>query len=307
MMSGDGEPTPTFAQPQEAGASGTFYEEISTSVGGVHSGPVLASAPVPVPAAPSPPPAAAASSSSSAPPAEANPAAQSFQSFQDLDISSPNAPGGAGSSGLPASRFDSKAASGGGELGGGVAPDLAVVVSNPAKCGEGYSAYFTYEVTTKTSLPQYQFGQFSVTRRFRDFDWLHGQLCLKFPGAIVPPLPEKQATSVATMKVTLILTLTLGLTLSLTLSLALTLTLTLVASNMAGDRRRPDSRVARGPTLAPATLPAAGGRAPAAAHGARPAGLPGGSGRGARGAQGERQGGQAAGVRRRRERRQAGA
>ena len=61
--------------------------------------------------------------------------------------------------------------------------------------GEGMSAYFTYEVTTKTSLPQYAFGQFSVTRRFRDFDWLHAQLSHKYPGVIVPPLPEKQVTN----------------------------------------------------------------------------------------------------------------
>jgi len=68
--------------------------------------------------------------------------------------------------------------------------------------GQGISSHFTYEVTTKTSLPQYKFGQFSVTRRFRDFDWLHAQLALKFPGAIVPPLPEKHSAQVATLKVT---------------------------------------------------------------------------------------------------------
>ena len=44
------------------------------------------------------------------------------------------------------------------------------------------SAFFTYEVMTKTSLPQYAYGQFSVTRRFRDFDWLHSQL-------VRPPTP----------------------------------------------------------------------------------------------------------------------
>ena len=56
-------------------------------------------------------------------------------------------------------------------------------------------------MTTRTSLPAYQFGQFSVTRRFRDFDWLHAQLGAKYPGAIVPPLPEKHSTQVQTMKV----------------------------------------------------------------------------------------------------------
>ncbi|KOO25931.1 sorting nexin 1 [Chrysochromulina tobinii] len=64
------------------------------------------------------------------------------------------------------------------------------------------SAFFTYEVRTKTSLPQYVNSEFAVTRRFRDFDWLHTQLVATFPGAIVPPLPEKHAAQVATYKVT---------------------------------------------------------------------------------------------------------
>lgn len=104
--------------------------------------------------------------------------------------------------GGPASRFDATAAAGGSNATAGVSPDLAVSVGNPSKIGEGMSAYFTYEVTTKTSLPQFAFGQFTVTRRFRDFDWLHLQLCTKFPGAIVPPLPDKHAAQVSTMKVT---------------------------------------------------------------------------------------------------------
>jgi len=124
-------------------------------------------------------------------------------SFQDLDISSGPSTLAAGSS-KPATRFDAAAGfeSSGQVNGAAASPDLAVSVANPQKVGEGMSAYFTYEVTTKTSLPQYTFGQFSVTRRFRDFDWLHTQLALKFPGAIVPPLPEKHSAQVATLKVT---------------------------------------------------------------------------------------------------------
>jgi len=57
-------------------------------------------------------------------------------------------------------------------------------------------------VKTKTSLPQYKDGEFTVTRRFRDFDWLHTQLVTNFPGAIVPPLPEKHTAQVSTYKVT---------------------------------------------------------------------------------------------------------
>ena len=124
-------------------------------------------------------------------------------SFQDLDISSVAAPISVSKS--ASTRFDAAAAAfepSRQAASTAAAPDLVVQVANPQKVGEGMAAYFTYEVTTKTSLPQYAFGQFSVTRRFRDFDWLHAQLCLKFPGAIVPPLPEKHSTQVATYKVT---------------------------------------------------------------------------------------------------------
>ncbi len=128
-------------------------------------------------------------------------------SFQDLDISSGSvgvggAALGGGNGGHPAAgpRFD--ATVGAPPAAGGASPDLAVTVGNPAKVGEGMSAYFTYEVRTKTSLPQYAYAEFAVTRRFRDFDWLHSQLVAKFPGAIVPPLPEKHAAQVSTYKVT---------------------------------------------------------------------------------------------------------
>jgi sorting nexin-1/2 len=118
--------------------------------------------------------------------------------FQDLDISS----GPPGSSAGQPTQFSGAATMepAGQASGAGASPDLAVTVSNPAKQGDGMSAFFTYEVTTRTSLPQYKFGQFSVTRRFRDFDWLHAQLAIKFPGAIVPPLPEKHSAQTTTLK-----------------------------------------------------------------------------------------------------------
>ena len=79
---------------------------------------------------------------------------------------------------------------------------LVVTVGAPQKHGEGLSAYFEYEVRTETTISQFPFNAQTVTRRFRDFDWLHTQMSLKFPGAIVPPLPEKHSTQVATYKVT---------------------------------------------------------------------------------------------------------
>jgi sorting nexin-1/2 len=48
-------------------------------------------------------------------------------------------------------------------------------------------------VNTNTNHPDLPFSEFSVLRRFNDFVWLHDQLNFSHPGAIVPPLPEKQA------------------------------------------------------------------------------------------------------------------
>lgn len=48
-------------------------------------------------------------------------------------------------------------------------------------------------MNTSTNHPNLPFSEFSVLRRFNDFVWLHDQLNFSHPGAIVPPLPEKQA------------------------------------------------------------------------------------------------------------------
>ncbi|GAQ82374.1 SORTING NEXIN [Klebsormidium nitens] len=70
---------------------------------------------------------------------------------------------------------------------------LEITVSDPVKQGDGVQAYVSYRVSTKTSLPQYRFPQFSVIRRFSDFIWLHDRLAEKNYGTIIPPLPEKNA------------------------------------------------------------------------------------------------------------------
>lgn len=66
-------------------------------------------------------------------------------------------------------------------------PVLEIVVSDPVKQGEGVNSYVSYRVSTKTNLPQYQFTQFSVIRRFSDFVWLHGKLCERNPGLATHP------------------------------------------------------------------------------------------------------------------------
>lgn len=50
----------------------------------------------------------------------------------------------------------------------------------------------SYKVNTSTNHPIFPFSEFSVLRRFNDFVWVHDQLNFSHPGAIVPPLPEKQ-------------------------------------------------------------------------------------------------------------------
>ena len=60
----------------------------------------------------------------------------------------------------------------------------------------GCTSVFTrLQVVTKTSLPQYQFGQFSVTRRFRDFDWLHAQYQARRESGAVPLALRKSDVS----------------------------------------------------------------------------------------------------------------
>ncbi|KAL1500085.1 hypothetical protein AB1Y20_012759 [Prymnesium parvum] len=179
-----------FAAPTQ---SDDFYEQAAPSAEGGSGGAAAAPPPAAPPRPPEPhvPP----STCFATPPSNFG-----EQAFQDLDLSGPVAP----SNGGPAARFDSKALEAGSLASGArvSSPDLAVTVSNPSKQGEGMSAYFTYTVTTRTSLPQYQCGQFSVSRRFRDFDWLHTQLANKYPGAIVPALPEKQDLKNASLKYT---------------------------------------------------------------------------------------------------------
>ncbi|KAJ3297823.1 Vacuolar protein sorting-associated protein 5 [Borealophlyctis nickersoniae] len=68
-----------------------------------------------------------------------------------------------------------------------------VEVSEPLKVGDVLTAYVTYKVKTKTNSPLYRNLEFSVNRRFRDFLWLYQQLVPKYPGVIIPPVPEKHA------------------------------------------------------------------------------------------------------------------
>ncbi|KAJ1564564.1 Vacuolar protein sorting-associated protein 5, partial [Cladochytrium tenue] len=68
-----------------------------------------------------------------------------------------------------------------------------VNVTEPQKVSDLINAHVTYKVKTKTDCPGYRNSEFVVTRRYRDFLWLYTQLQERYPGAIVPPVPEKLA------------------------------------------------------------------------------------------------------------------
>ncbi|KAJ3416832.1 Vacuolar protein sorting-associated protein 5 [Chytridiales sp. JEL 0842] len=69
-----------------------------------------------------------------------------------------------------------------------------VNVSEPQKVGSDLiNAHISYKVHTKTNNPAYRNPEFSVNRRYRDFLWLYNQLVDRYPGAIIPPIPEKLA------------------------------------------------------------------------------------------------------------------
>eukprot|EP00966_Prymnesium_polylepis_P097405 2256405-Prymnesium_polylepis.1 len=68
---------------------------------------------------------------------------------------------------------------------------LEICVSDPEKHGtSNVNAYVDYKISTRTDLARFTQHEFFVRRRFRDFQWLREQLCLAYPGAIVPPLPQ---------------------------------------------------------------------------------------------------------------------
>eukprot|EP00126_Sphaerothecum_destruens_P004154 Sdes_comp18028_c0_seq1m7343 len=69
---------------------------------------------------------------------------------------------------------------------------LEITVTDPEKHGEGLNAYVSYKINVKTSMVDFEKSEFSVRRRYQDFDCLHDRLQKDFEHCIVPPLPGKQ-------------------------------------------------------------------------------------------------------------------
>ena len=75
-------------------------------------------------------------------------------------------------------------------------PMFEITVSDPVaqKSGMMGGTHMTYKVNVKTSLPQYQWREFSQIHRYSDFEWLHAELKDFHPNCVVPPIPEKVST-----------------------------------------------------------------------------------------------------------------
>mmetsp|Transcript_17343 Transcript_17343/g.29662 ORF Transcript_17343/g.29662 Transcript_17343/m.29662 type:complete len:437 (-) Transcript_17343:572-1882(-) len=68
-------------------------------------------------------------------------------------------------------------------------PMLRITVTEPAKQGEGISAFVSFMVVTRYREPGCPARD--VMRRYSHFAWLHEQLTARYKGCIVPSLPEK--------------------------------------------------------------------------------------------------------------------
>uniref|UniRef100_A0A8V0XWK9 Sorting nexin-30 n=1 Tax=Gallus gallus TaxID=9031 RepID=A0A8V0XWK9_CHICK len=73
----------------------------------------------------------------------------------------------------------------------GETKDLFVTVDDPKKHVCTMETYITYRVTTKTTRAEFDLPEYSVRRRYQDFDWLRNKLEESQPTHLIPPLPEK--------------------------------------------------------------------------------------------------------------------
>ncbi|TPX36655.1 hypothetical protein SmJEL517_g01340 [Synchytrium microbalum] len=72
---------------------------------------------------------------------------------------------------------------------------LMASVESVSKISESHR--YNYDISVgdpqKTDSPSFRNKNVSVVRRYRDFLWLYTQLLTKYPGIVVPPVPEKAA------------------------------------------------------------------------------------------------------------------
>jgi len=67
-----------------------------------------------------------------------------------------------------------------------------VRVTNPSVVGQGMNKHVKYTLSMRTTLPHFLRPQTIVVRRYSDFRWLHTRMRTRYPGTLIPPLPEKR-------------------------------------------------------------------------------------------------------------------
>ncbi|CAH2069531.1 unnamed protein product [Thlaspi arvense] len=84
---------------------------------------------------------------------------------------------------------------------------IKITVSNPQKEQEasnsivpGGNTYITYQITTRTNLPDFGPSEFSVRRRFRDVVTLADRLAESYRGFCIPPRPDKSVVESQVMQ-----------------------------------------------------------------------------------------------------------
>ncbi|KAF3563912.1 hypothetical protein DY000_02017792 [Brassica cretica] len=83
---------------------------------------------------------------------------------------------------------------------------IKITVSNPQKEQEtsnsivGGNTYITYQITTRTNLPDFGVSESSVRRRFRDVVTLADRLAESYRGFCIPPRPDKSVVESQVMQ-----------------------------------------------------------------------------------------------------------
>ena len=78
-------------------------------------------------------------------------------------------------------------------------PKLSMSVDNPSQAGSALSRHVTYRVRTRVSREDGGEEEFEVCRRFSEFATLREALVQRYVGLLVPPIPPKALTSIASM------------------------------------------------------------------------------------------------------------
>ena len=78
-------------------------------------------------------------------------------------------------------------------------PRLTLTVDNPVQAGSALSRHVTYRVRSRCSRDDGSEDEFEITRRFSEFATLREALVQRYVGLLVPPIPPKELTSIASM------------------------------------------------------------------------------------------------------------